>query len=96
MFLSLLKEIDQQHIVQAYLQADTQQQQELDQQLQKIENNYPGGLKLYYQHAKELLHSSAEGSNPYANYDIIKQEEGVVMNYDDLSSWEKMETIGLQ
>lgn len=94
MFLDLLKELDQNHIIEAYQQAPAQEQQALDQQLAKIEKTYPGGLRTYHANAKRLLKASAEGVNPYANYEIGKAQ-GLVVSYNDLDNWEKYETLGL-
>lgn len=88
MFLDLLKEINQPHIVDAYQQAPPQQQQLLDQQIAKIEKTYPGGLRVYYNNAIRLLKDSAQGVNPYANYEVAKPQ-GLVVSYDDLPTWEK-------
>lgn len=42
-----------------------------------------------------MLKESAEGVNPYANYQIGKPQ-GLIISYDDLDTWEKTEAIGLK
>lgn len=86
MYLQLLKSINQQHIVSAYQQASEEQQQALNLQIAKIEAAYPGGLKAYHDNGIRLLKESAEGVNPYANYEIGKPS-GVSITYDDLDTW---------
>ena len=94
MFVDLLKEINQKHIVEIYQKADKGYQEAFDQQLQKIEQAYPGGLRAYYHNALKLLKESAEGINPYENFTVGKPQ-GLTLSYDDLGTWEKYETIGL-
>lgn len=48
MYLELLKEINQHHIVQAYLAANEEEKKRLDEQILKIDTAYPGGLRAYY------------------------------------------------
>ena len=56
---------------------------------------YPGGLRVYHRNAQTLLKASAQGINPYANYDVGKPQ-GLVVSYDDLETWHKYEQLGLK
>lgn len=70
MYLNLLKELNQTHILQAYEHASEEERTKFDAQVERIEKSYPGGLKTYYHNALVLLKESAEGVNPYANYEV--------------------------
>lgn len=95
MYVELLKEINQDHIVNAYLDATEEEKKALDDQILKIETAYPGGLRAYYKNGIRLLKESALGINPYEHYEIGKPH-GISISYDDLKTWEKYERLGMQ
>jgi UDP-sugar pyrophosphorylase len=95
MHLDLLDAINQQPLIEAYRQASPQEQEAFDHQISRIEKTYPGGLRVYHRNAVKLLKESAEGVNPYANY-IVGKPQGLVLSYNDLTTWEKYEALGLK
>lgn len=56
------------------------QKQQLHTQLFHLNNSYPGGLKNYYERAKQLVKDSANSVNPYADYSV-SVPEGVKLNF---------------
>jgi hypothetical protein len=82
-YLELLGSINQDHIVNAYKLAGHKEQKELNKQIDKISDAYPGGLRAYHQNAIKLLKESALGINPYADYEIGKPQ-GISISYSNL------------
>ena len=47
-YIKLLTDLDQGHIVDAYNKASQQDRTALEQQIDKLNTTYPGGLQSYY------------------------------------------------
>lgn len=60
-----------------------------------FDKNYPGGIKNYYERAKQLVTDSANSLNPYDDYDATIPE-GIALHYnaDNLDNIAHYENIG--
>ena len=66
--LSLLKELNQDHIISKYSESSAEEQGAFLSQINHIETTYPGGLREYISRAKVLLENSKNNVNPYNDY----------------------------
>ena len=80
-YVKLLKDLDQNHILEAYNKASAEERKALEQQIDRLNETYPGGLQSYYERALVLLKNSAESVNPYADYNIGKPN-GINFSFD--------------
>jgi len=91
--LNLLEKLNQNHIITAYhaCQDDTQKQNLLDQ-VNKLNMNYPGGLEGYSNCAKKLCSDLKAGVNPWDGWEL-SVPTGIRLALDDPVSLE-YEEIG--
>jgi UDP-sugar pyrophosphorylase len=62
--------------------------------LADLESSYPGGLTTYLTKAKALLKESADGVNPFSDYEAVVPE-GVSLSYDG-EDYDEAEQMGIQ
>eukprot|EP00980_Cylindrotheca_fusiformis_P005582 scaffold1184_cov132-Cylindrotheca_fusiformis.AAC.3 len=69
----------------------------LSEQLADLDSSYPGGLKAYLSKARTLLKESADGVNPFEEYEALVPE-GELLSYDGEGSmsFSEAEQLGLQ
>jgi UDP-sugar pyrophosphorylase len=74
----------------------------LPAQLADLDSTYPGGLAAYLSRAKALLRDSAEGLNPFSDYEaLIPEGESLTFDHQDTSSrtgmtFSEAEQLGIQ
>ena len=66
--LSLLKELDQQEILNRYESSTKEEQEKFLEHFNYIEKTCPGGIKDYIKRAKVLLENSKNNVNPFGDY----------------------------
>ena len=63
-------ELGQGHLFQGWASASAVDKRRLLSQLREIRDMYPGGLRAYVNHARELLEASRAGGNPFEGYGV--------------------------
>lgn len=93
----LLEDLDQLHITKVYDEKSEEEKQKLVEQINYLEDVYPGGLKEYNKRAKVLLNDSKNQVNPFSNY-IPSVPEGVNLKIgsDSFLEYEKLGLALLQ
>ena len=66
--LDLLKELNQQEIIEKYKNAKEEEKKDFIKQFNSLEKATPGGIKDYLQRAKILLEDSKNNVNPFKEY----------------------------
>ena len=66
--LDLLKELNQNEIIERYNKASEQEQKDFICQYNQLEKTCPGGIKDYLKRAKVLLEDSKNNVNPFQDY----------------------------
>ena len=64
----ILKELNQEEIIERYNKASEQEQKEFIAQYNQLEKTCPGGIKDYLKRAKVLLEDSKNNVNPFQDY----------------------------
>ena len=78
-------------------QATPEQRNKLTEQLNHINESYPGGIKHYHEKALTLLNNSANDHNPYDDYDVgIPTGEKIHFNEHNLEHIEHYENLGMK
>lgn len=90
----MLLECGQAHLFGGWKAEDADDIHAFFAQVQDCEDNYPGGISVYLEHARQLLKDSAADVNPFEGY-TPKVPSGVRMKEDDVALFTEMETIGL-
>jgi len=69
----------------------------LAEQLADLDSSYPGGLAAYTSKARALLKESADGTNPFADYEAVLSE-GETLSYDGKGtmSFAEAEKLGME
>ncbi len=67
-FIEMLKNIDQQHLLDGLDSVDDETKKAFFDDLRLMDSSYPGGLKQYVANAKILLAESKAGKNPFNGY----------------------------
>lgn len=89
--LSLLKELNQDHIISKYSESSAEEQGAFLSQINHIETTYPGGLREYISRAKVLLENSKNNVNPYNDYTpSVPEGFNVKVGNEDFFSLEKV------
>lgn len=66
--LNLLKDLNQNHILEVYQKHTTEEKQAFINQIEGLEKSYPGGIREYCNRAKIFLTKSKNNENPYEKY----------------------------
>ena len=66
--LDLLKELNQQEIIEKYNNSKEEEKKDFINQFNSLEKATPGGIKDYLQRAKILLEDSKNNVNPFKEY----------------------------
>jgi UDP-sugar pyrophosphorylase len=92
--MEYLKEIKQDHIVEEYSKRTDEEKNELINQVNNLENIYPGGLREYIKRAQVLLHNSKNNINPFSKF-TPSVPEGVNIKIND-EAFYKYEALGVK
>lgn len=66
-------------------------------QLADLDESYPGGLTAYLSKAKQLLKESADGTNPFSDYEaLVPEGESLSFDEEGTMDFEEAEQIGLE
>lgn len=102
MILSLVEhDVDgfQSHVYADWPEAGTadEEKKRLAEQLADLDSSYPGGLAAYTSKARALLKESADGTNPFEDFEAVLSE-GETLSYDGegTMSFAEAEKIGME
>ncbi|EGR28427.1 hypothetical protein IMG5_175820 [Ichthyophthirius multifiliis] len=88
-----IESIGQSHLLKDFNKYNSQQQQEFIDQINKLNQTYPGGLKEYTERAKKLLKEACENVNPYEGFQP-EVPVGQQINFSSFEEVEKYESVG--
>eukprot|EP00531_Pseudo-nitzschia_arenysensis_P009560 CAMPEP_0116133172 /NCGR_PEP_ID=MMETSP0329-20121206/9961_1 /TAXON_ID=697910 /ORGANISM="Pseudo-nitzschia arenysensis, Strain B593" /LENGTH=697 /DNA_ID=CAMNT_0003627779 /DNA_START=67 /DNA_END=2160 /DNA_ORIENTATION=+ len=89
----------QEHVYENWPEAGVEDEGKklLTEQLADLDSSYPGGLAAYTSKARVLLKESADGTNPFEDYEAVLSE-GETLSYDGegTMSFSEAEKIGME
>jgi|EP00945_MAST-04E_sp_MAST-4E-sp1_P008066 UDP-sugar pyrophosphorylase len=91
---SLLVGAGQTHLFEGWDLAEEDKVEAFFDQIQKLEDGYPGGLVAYVNQAKRLLQASKRGDNPFEGF-VPEIPSGATLHFDS-EEYNNMEQVGLQ
>jgi len=100
--LSLIEndsDASQKHVYGDWPEAGTQDEDKkrLSEQLADLDGSYPGGLAAYLSKARTLLKESADGVNPFEEYEaIVPEGESLSFDGEGTMSFSEAEQLGIE